>query len=466
MTKVNRAKTLFPLLLAGGVACSAPPDTGAPRVDVDQTLSPATLSVESPITAVAACPNIPGQMRCYSAMLRPNRFKPFTLPPGLGPTGLASAYNFASVTAPTPAPTIGIIDWYDDANAEADLGVYRTAYSLGACTTANGCFSKVDQYGNTITAATTAAGDPPLPSSTGGAGTDFEISLDIEMASAVCPTCKILLVEANSGYMEDLGAAVNTAVRLGATVVSNSYGGGESASDATFDTAYFEHVGVTIFASAGDHLYTTGVSYPASGAWVVGVGGTSLTVDASNARGWDEVVWNDNSVSGLSGWGTQSGCSAYTPIPAWQGVAAGEPSGCSKKMVADVSAQSADADAVAVYDSLVDPAWNEAIGTSVASPIMASLFALTGLAGVSPGWIWDNKSDFYDITVGNNNPPSGTCSPSAWFCVAQTGYDGPTGWGSPNGALLAARGPQWIKQATYWKALMEEKIPGDLLHGD
>jgi subtilase family serine protease len=125
---------------------------------------------------------------------------------------------------------VAIVDAYDDPGAEADLAVYRSQYGLSACTTADGCFKKTDQNGGT-----------KYPR--GNSGWTEEISLDLDMVSAACPNCKILLVEAGSASMTNLGTAVNTAVRLGAKFVSNSYGGSESSSDATYDSSYFNHPG-------------------------------------------------------------------------------------------------------------------------------------------------------------------------------------------------------------------------------
>jgi subtilase family serine protease len=193
------------------------------------------------------------------------------LPNGFGPADLRSAYGLT--TTGSAAMTVAVVDAYDDPNAESDLATYRSTYSLPACTTDNDCFRKVNQSGQ----------PSPLPAtSTGWAG---EISLDLDMVSAVCPDCHILLVEATSPTIGNLGAAVNTAINLGAKFVSNSYGGPETLSD----TSYYNHPGVVITASTGDSGF--GISYPASGKGVTAVGGTSLTRDTS-ARGWTETVWN------------------------------------------------------------------------------------------------------------------------------------------------------------------------------
>ncbi|MBA2470882.1 MAG: hypothetical protein H0V41_01035, partial [Pseudonocardiales bacterium] len=230
------------------------------------------------------------------------------VPNGFGPADLRSAYQLS--TSGSAAMTVAIVDAFDDPNAEADLATYRSTFGLPACTTANGCFRKVNQNGQTS----------PLPATDPGwAG---EISLDLDMVSAICPNCHILLLEANRPTVTNLGTAVNTAVNLGAKFVSNSYGGPENGLENSDDTSYYNHPGVVITASSGDSGF--GVSYPASGKGVTAVGGTSLTRDTS-ARGWSETVWN----------GAGSGCSASVAKPAFQ---AGLTTGCARRAEADVAA--------------------------------------------------------------------------------------------------------------------------------
>src|SRR6185437_15205086 len=163
---------------------------------------------------------------------------PNSSPSGYGPSDLQSAYGLPSSTAGS-GQTVAIVDAYDDPNAASDLAVYRSHFGLPACTTANGCFRKVNQSGGTS-----------YPRHNGGWAE--EISLDLDMVSAICPNCHILLVETSSASMTSLGTGVNTAVRLGATAISNSYGGSESSSDTSYDASYFNHPGVAITASSGD----------------------------------------------------------------------------------------------------------------------------------------------------------------------------------------------------------------------
>ncbi|MGN9763114.1 S53 family peptidase [Streptomyces sp. SD31] len=333
-----------------------------------------------------------------------------TTPSGYGPSDLQDAYGLTSAAASNGSgETIAIVDAYDDPNAEADLAKYRTQYDLPACTTSNGCFKKVGQTGSTTS----------LPSA--DSGWAQEISLDVDMASATCPNCHILLVEASSASMEDLGAAVNEAVKLGAKYVSNSYGGSESSSDTTYDSTYFNHPGVAITVSAGDSAY--GAEYPAASRYVTAVGGTKLST-SSTSRGWTESVWKTSSTEG-----TGSGCSAYDAKPSWQ-----TDNGCGKRTIADVSAVADPATGVSVYDSYgVTAGWYTFGGTSASAPIIAGVYALAGTPGTSdyPAQYPYNAagtSALNDVTSGNN----GTCSTS-YLCTAATGYDGPTGWGTPQG---------------------------------
>jgi subtilase family serine protease len=329
-------------------------------------------------------------------------------PSGYGPSDLQSAYGLTSAAASKGSgETIAIVDAYDDPNAAADLAKYRSYYGLPSCTTANGCFKKVSQTGSTTS----------LP--TADSGWAEEISLDLDMASATCPNCKILLVEAKSATMANLGTAVNEAVSLGAKFVSNSYGGSESSSDTSYDSSYFNHPGVAITVSAGDSAY--GAEYPAASRYVTSVGGTALKT-SSTSRGWTESVWKTSSTEG-----TGSGCSSYDAKPSWQ-----TDTGCTKRMISDVSAVADPATGVSVYDSYgVTAGWYTFGGTSASAPIIAGVYALAGTpsSGSYPAsFPYAHTSSLNDVTSGNN----GTCSPS-YFCTATTGYDGPTGLGTPAG---------------------------------
>jgi hypothetical protein len=326
---------------------------------------------------------------------------------GYGPADLQGAYSLPSSTAGA-GQTIAIVDAYDYPTAAADLASYRSAAGLPAC--GAGCFSKVNQNGQAS----------PLPAAAGSTGWDVEESLDLDMVSAICPLCHIILVEASSPTVQNLGTSVNSAVSLGAKFVSNSYGGGESTSDPSFDTSYYNHPGVAITASAGDSGF--GVEYPAASRYVTAVGGTSLT-HAANARGWAETVWN----------GTGSGCSADDAKPAWQ-----TDTGCSRRTNNDVSAVADPNTGVAVYNTYSQGGWLEVGGTSASAPIIAGTFALAGtpVAGTYPSsYIYQQPSSLYDVTTGSN----GSCS-TAYLCHGEVGYDGPTGLGTPHGTAAFTRG--------------------------
>jgi subtilase family serine protease len=352
----------------------------------------------------------PGFSRCFALMRtdigggNPAGFhgpmRANATPSGFGPASLRAAYALPSSTAGS-GQTVAIVDAYDDPTAANDLSVYRAQYGLPACTTASGCFKKVSQTGSTTS----------LPTKNGGWAQ--EESLDLDMVSAICPNCKIILVEAKTASNANLNAAVNEAIALGANVVSNSYGGSETGAT---NSAY-NHPGHIITASAGDS--GTGASQPCSYSTVVCIGGTSLKT-ASSSRGWTETAWS----------GSGSGCSAYVAKPSWQ-----TDTGCTKRSESDTSAVADPNTGVAVYDSTAyqrAKGWMVFGGTSVSSPIVASVYALAGNAGTmnyaASIWAAGGSSALNDVVSGSN----GSCSIS-YICNARAGYDGPTGWGTPNG---------------------------------
>lgn len=361
-----------------------------------------------------------GPLRCFArAIGTRGRRGPRVMagPTGLGPAQIQGAYKLAGLHA--SGRTVAIVDAFDDPNAASDLATYRSTYGLPPCSAANGCFKKVNQSG--------AAS--PLPSGDPGWGT--EISLDLDTVSAACPDCHILLVEANSANTSDLVAAERTAAGSpGVAAVSNSYGGAEDSTILSADAA-FNHPGVAITASSGDSGY--GVSWPASSRYVTGVGGTTLS-SASNARGYSETAWS----------GAGSGCSAYEPKPAWQ-----HDAGCAKRTVADVSADADPNSGLGIYDtyntcgssSLCDflinvgvvqglDGWAQVGGTSLSSPLIASVYALAGnSSSVTYGsYPYSHTGSLFDVTSGSN----GSCGGS-YLCTAGAGFDGPTGLGTPNG---------------------------------
>jgi subtilase family serine protease len=325
---------------------------------------------------------------------------------GYGPADLQSAYKLPSSTAGA-GQKIAVVDAYNDPNAVADFNTYRSSWGLPACnsTTHAGCLTVVNQNGKAS----------PLPTNSGSTGWATEASLDVDMAAAICPKCHVYLVEAKSPTTANLGTGVNSAVSvLGAKFVSNSYGGGQSSQDPTFDNLYYKHAGVAVVASAGDSGY--GVSYPSASQYVTSAGGTSLT-KSSTARGWSETVWS----------GTGSGCASANEVkPTWQ-----KDTGCTHRTDNDVAAVADPNTGVAVYDTYDQGGWLQVGGTSVSSPILASVFALAGTptAGTYPSsYPYAHVSNLYDVTSGSN----GTCT-KAYLCHGEVGYDGPTGLGTPNG---------------------------------
>ena len=357
----------------------------------------------------SAMPTTPGHFTCF-AEVQTDTVQAFVAaqanPAGLGPADLQNAYKLPPATAGAGA-TVAIVDAFDDPKAESDLATYRSQFGLPPCTTANGCFRKVNQTG--------AAS--PLPKA--DAGWAGEISLDVDMVSAVCPMCKILLVESN-GPDNSLFTAIDTAAKMGARYISNSWGGSESPGQDTFDQQHLNKPGVAITASSGDGGF--GVIHPASSRFVTAVGGTSLR-RSSNARGWTETAWN----------GAGSGCAAQSPKPSWQ-----HDTGCARRTVADVSAVADPATGVAVFLTFGGNGWSVFGGTSASSPIIASVYALAGTpaSNTTPAsYPYAHTGNLFDVTSGSN----GSCSP-AYLCHAGTGFDGPTGLGTPNGVAAFAAG--------------------------
>ncbi|MEO7235037.1 MAG: hypothetical protein ABIW80_06645 [Lapillicoccus sp.] len=325
-----------------------------------------------------------------------------TTPPATGktPAQIRSAYKLSGTVS--GGRTVAIVDAYGYPNAERDLGVYRAQFGLSACTRANGCLTIVNQSGGTS-----------LPRT--DVGWSQEQALDLDAVSAACPDCKILLVQASSASFANLGAAVNTAAKhSGVVAISNSYGGGDAA-DTSYGS-YYNHPGIAVTASTGDNGYQGG-SYPASSSYVTAVGGTSLKA-ASNTRGWTETVWS----------GAGSGCSTYnTALPA----AAPFGTGCAKRAMADVAAVADPNTGLAVYapTTSTQSSWAQYGGTSLSSPLIASVYALSGnTSGYANAIPYAHASSLFDVTSGSN----GSC-PTIQWCNARTGWDGPTGLGTPNG---------------------------------
>jgi subtilase family serine protease len=352
----------------------------------------------------AVCGHVVGRAaRCHARVVTDaaghvlvNQHTPSGMLSGYSPSSLRSAYK---VTASGSSSTIiAIVDAYGYTNAERDLGVYRSQYGLPACTTSNGCFKKLNQNG--------VQGSYPAQNT----GWAQESALDLDMASAMCPGCKIYLIEANTSSYSNLATAENTAAHVGAHAISNSYGGGEQGTT-SYESAY-NHPGIAVTVSSGDSGY--GVEFPASSPHVTAVGGTHL-VTAGNSRGWTETVWS----------GAGSGCSSVYAKPSWQHDAS-----CSRRTVADVSAVADPNTGVSVYGPVNSRSsgWLVFGGTSVAAPLIAGIYGVNGGAvnyGSDP---YTNTGALFDVTSGSN----GSCGGS-YLCTGMPGYDGPSGLGTPNG---------------------------------
>lgn len=416
----------------GASTASGPLPTGATTQGSAQRILRARLGPTSilPTTASSASvaslcekPLDPARASCFATYRTDSTLTSLSGPiDGLTPVDLSILYAY-----PSPGEqdgrgntqTVAIAVAYDYAAAEADLAVYRARYGLPPCTLANGCLRKV---GAGATAAHSAVGTPSSvsanPTSPGGIGWAAETDIDLDVVSAVCPNCRIVLAEAATDSIADLSAAVGAGIAANATIVNASFGAPEQSDDLQYASIYKNTGHAKVVAAAGDWGY--GVYYPASDSSVIAVGGTSLAID-----GWSvtETAWPQ----------TGSGCSAIFAKPAWQ---VPPTSGCSTRNVVDVAAIADPLMGVAVYDSTLfgtSGGWATFGGTSVAAPIVAGMYALAGMASSDPGGaqaLYAHPSGFRRVTSGSN----GTCSP-LYLCTAGPNpvYNGPTGLGVPLG---------------------------------
>ena len=369
-----------------------------------------TASAAGPAGVVNACGTAaPGFARCLAQVrtdLRGGKgirgpLAAAALPAGYGPADLKSAYALPGTDGATQ--TVGIVDAGDSPTVEADLAVYRSTFGLPPCTTDNGCFRKVNQRG--------AAS--PLPPQLFGWPT--EIALDVDMVSAACPLCHIVLVEGDSPSVVSLATAVDTAAALGANEISNSYGATEQNGMQAFEADY-NHPGVAMVASSGDSGYGIPI-FPAVFGNVIAAGGTSL-VPANNTRGWAETAWI----------GAGSGCSAWIDKPVWQ-----HDPNCPGRMTADVSAVADPRTGLAVYETAENGGWLVVGGTSASSPFIAGVIAQAGHPGLfgDASRLYANATALHDVVGGTNN--TGIDCGGDYQCTGVAGYDGPTGNGTPNG---------------------------------
>ncbi len=458
----------------------------------DAQSSPAPIPHGGYAEAIPACaPPAPGYARCFALARkhlasRPTgansaSVQPFLLAGGggaalAGPAGgltpedLASAYGF-SPSSGGSGKTVAIVDAFDDPNIETDLATFDAQYTqLPACTATNGCFKKVGQSGSTVVL--------PAADTTGWS---VEITLDVDAVHAACPNCKILLVEANSNSNSNLATAANEAVALGASVVSNSYGGPEKFPGSS-EVAAYNHPGVPIVASTGDAGFynwnwleaeAQAANLPAASPAVIAVGGTTLELNGNGTRA-SEKVWNANKPrkpdelefsEGASG----GGCSQRFEAQFWQRDVAGfAAAGCgSKRLNADVSMVGDPDTGLDIYDDYncgsactrVDKGWVTVGGTSLSAPLVSALYALAGgVQGVPyPSvTLYGQQADVtgrFDVTEGGNGycggEPAAECGhpdsdlgvgridcESTTECDAAAGYDGPSGVGTPVGLGL------------------------------
>ena len=351
------------------------------------------------------------EVHCDARVVTDGRGNPDVTPKvvsGTTPVQLLRAYNLSGLAVGTPI--IAIVDAYDNPNIANDLQVYSATMGIPGLPMCSGtiansatpCFKKVNQRGSS---------SPPSRNQ----GWGLEIAHDVEAAHAVCQNCSILLVEASSASYSNLMAAVDMAVGLGATVVSNSYGSNEFSGETSYDS-HFNRPGIAFTVSSGDNGY--GVEYPAASRYVTAVGGTSLYFNPDGSYN-SEAAWG----------GAGSGCSSYESKPSWQ-----TDSNCARRTVADISAVADPNTGAAVYDSYGyggQKGWFVIGGTSLAAPVIAAVYALGGAipAGAAANSLpYASPSSLHDITVGSN----GSCG-GIYLCTSLSGFDGPTGLGTPNG---------------------------------
>jgi subtilase family serine protease len=320
------------------------------------------------------------------------------------PLYLQQAYDLTALSATQGAnQTVAVVDAYNDPSVAADLSTFRADSGLPACTTASGCFRVLNELGTTM----------PLPAD--DTGWSVEESLDVDAVSALCPNCKIVLVEANATDNTDMQAAIQAAVGAGANIISNSWSAEAKASPFSSDLTY---PGVSILAAAGDDgTASYGQSaYPAALPNVTAVGGTTLSRSAAGPRGFVESAWDN----------TGSGCDTYESAPLWQS----QPqTGCSGRAYNDISADGDPRTGLDVYDSQ-DGGWLEVGGSSLAAPLAAGFEAVTGVSGTTPQWAYTDQSLLNGVDSGSN----GSCG--TLICNAATGWNGPGGVGSISGDVV------------------------------
>ena len=393
-------RSFTPLLAFASLALVGAGCTGAPA-------TPSTGSIGSVEDALAGSHLEPmctgSRFRCKASRIKDanNNFIPAA--GSLGATDLQSAYNLDPKA--NPGLTIAITDAFNYPSAESDLAKYRSMYGLPACTVASGCLTIVNQDGKT------SPMPPDAPANDDWTG---ETALDLDMASAACPSCKLLLVLSNSDMDDGLMIAQETAAKLGAAVISDSWGGPEDGMEnSTYEKYFNTSTHAAIFVASGDSGYDDGgqgPDYPSTSQYVIGVGGTTLSKSTTTTRGWTEKAWSSGG----------SSCSNSIVKPSYQTSTA-----CMYRMASDVAA--AASNILTIHNGAQEPV----AGTSCASPLVAGIFAATGHGFTDASFVYANTKAFNDITSGTN----GSCGNV--LCQAGSGWDGPTGVGTPIGGALS-----------------------------
>ncbi len=425
----------------GSFVPSAMPAAGDSQDPMESLFTPAMGYY--PMTRAGAAQRVcgqttrPDQMRCMAwrrTDLVPDTIVEDGIPSGVGfkPSDIAAAYHLDQTKG--SGQTVATVDAFGYVQAASDLAAYRKAAGLPPCTPASGCLRIVNQEGQAA----------PLPAPNTDPNNDWrgEQALDLDAISAACPKCKIVMVQTNNNQSNNLAAGAAVAAQtMHANIVTNSYGGPET----TAYAAAYSQPGHLMVASAGDNggglSDGGGPEVPCTLPAVVCVGGTSLVkTGMRNPRGWREAVWNTlaRDTCGGSCGATGSGCSIIIAKPLWQ-----HDAGCARRSAADLSAVASVYTPLAVYSVLFKAypghsPWVGFGGTSLSSPLIAGMFALAGNAASRHGAteIWEKHTAFNDVVTGTNVSVnvSGPCASSViYICRAGKGFDGPTGWGTPNG---------------------------------
>jgi subtilase family serine protease len=323
---------------------------------------------------------------------------------GFTPAELRGAYGDTS----TGKGIVAIVVAYDDPSALNDFNVFSAQFGLPTESSTNQTLST-----NKMFQVVYGSGVQPATDSTGG--WENEACIDFQMAHAMAPGAKIVLVEAADNSFEALFAAVDKAVSIGAKEVSMSWLGNEFVGEASFDV-HFGIRDVSFFGASGDAGGVVG--YPSASPDVISCGGTSLFLNSDGSYN-SERAWN----------GGGGGPSSQEPIPSYQvGLQSYDANGnhvpITGRATPDIAAVGDFTTGVAIYNSFSGGGWFVAGGTSVATPICAGLLNASETIHRSSAWFWmyDNSGLFRDITTGNNGFAAGV------------GYDYCTGLGTPRQA--------------------------------